>query len=346
MANVAPDHGRRPHCGGLLQPGLVAGIASDDPSILLTAGDGAEPLPIAILSFDRPRYLKKVLLSLRRQIGHSQPVVLFQDGAWNPHSRQLKGNPWAVAECIGLFRRVIPWGTVAVSDVNLGIAANYERAEQEMFGRLRAKHALFLEDDMVLSPNYLTVTRMLLDLAKHDRRISYVSAYGNFWAEPPEQEARRGELIHMHENWGFAMTCEAWLAERPFRREYLALLHDTDYTERNHEAIIRFYREHGWNTLITSQDSARWIASLELGRVRLTTFPCHARNIGRRGVHSTGAIYDQSGISGAHFFTGPLCAPEPPTDAQIAKWIATERARFTTEPKAFYAGHLTGAAGI
>jgi hypothetical protein len=321
-------------------PDPVDGIASDDPSVLRSAGDRAEALPIAMLSFDRPRYLKRVLLRLRRQIGPSQPVVFLQDGAWNLHSRRLKASPWAVAECIRLFRRVIPWGTVAASDINLGIAANYERAEQEMFARLAAKHALFLEDDMVLSPNYLTVIRMLLDLAKHDRRISYVSAYGNFWAGLFEQEARRCELIHMHENWGFAMTREAWLAERPFRREYLALLHGTDYTERN---IIRFYREHGWNTLITSQDSARWIASLELGRVRLTTFPCHARNIGRQGVHSTNEIYHQSGISGARFFAGPLCAPEPPTDAQIATWIATERARFTTEPKAFYAGHLTGA---
>jgi len=272
--------------------------------------------------------------------GHS--IFLFQDGAWNPHSRQTKGDPDDIAKCVTMFRNIIPWGIVAISARNLGIASNYERAEQEIFGRMKAPQALFLEDDMLLSPNFLTVTRMLVQLAKRQQRIGYVSAYGNFWASLSEQAARKRELIHMHENWGFAMTRQTWLAERPFRQAYLRLLEGTDYTQRDAKAILQFYQRRGWKTSVTSQDAARWIASLELGKVRLTTFACNARYIGRVGVHGSGELYDQSGLAGAIFCTGPPCLPDPPTNEQITDWLETERRRFTSEPQPFYAGHETG----
>jgi hypothetical protein len=298
--------------------------------------------PIAILSFDRPDYLQRVLLSLRPQVSQADRIVLFQDGARNPYSKQQKADPGMIDACIQIFRSSIPWGIVAASEHNLGIADNYERAEREIFKELDAPAGLFLEDDLVLSPNYLAVTEMLLDLAQRDRRISYVSAYGHFWADPADQMARRRDLIHMHENWGFAMTQEAWRAERPFRRQYLKLVQGRDYTQRDHDAIVRFYRNRGWNLKPTSQDAARWIASIELGRVRLTTFPCHARYIGRHGVHFTEEAYERAGFASSQLFGGTPIVPNPPTDRQFAQWLAEERGRFKDEPKAFYPGHVTG----
>ncbi len=303
------------------------------------ARDDASPLTIAILSFDRPSYLEQVLHSLRPQVNRNDTIFLFQDGAWNPHSQQAKGSTAGIDKCVALFRSIIPWGIVKTSGYNLGVAENYERAEQELFERMQCPHALFLEDDLVLSPNYLAVTQMLLSLAQGEPRISYVSAYGNFWASLDEQTRRKRELMHMHENWGFALTRKTWLAERPFRRDYLNLLQGADYTQRDSRAIVQFYEKRGSNNRVTSQDAARWIASVELGKVRLTTFPCHARNIGRVGVHFTKALYDRTRLAGARFFTGRPCAPDPPTDKQITDWLATERARFTTEPRPFYPGY-------
>ena len=299
-------------------------------------------VPIAILSFNRPTYLREVLLSLRPQVDKYDCIYLFQDGAWNPYSGQSKAHPVAISTCIDIFREILPWGIVAASDRNLGVAENYERAEQEIFGRLQSQCAVFLEDDLVLSPNFLPVTLMLLDLARREPRISYVSAYGHLWAALPEQKLRERELIHMHENWGFAMTRKAWLAERPFRHEYLRFVEGRDYTQRDDESIISFYKQRGWETTLTSQDVARWIASLELGKVRLTTFPCHARNIGRVGVHVTEAFYDQAKLGSSIFFPDRPRRPEPPTEAQFALWLDTERRRFTTEPHPFYFPHATG----
>lgn len=303
---------------------------------------GRERCPIAILSYDRPHYLEQVLQSLRPQVDRQDHILLFQDGGQNAYGAQRNADPEAIAACVRLFRTILPWGTVMPSPLNLGIAGNYERAEQEIFARLQAPCGLFLEDDMVLSPNYLGVIDTLLDLAKAEPRISYVSAYGNFWAPAEAQLARPRELIHMHENWGFAMTREAWLDERPFRQAYLRLLEGGDYTERNAEAIMQFYRNRGWTTTVTSQDGARWIASLELGKVRVTTFPCHARYIGRVGVHFTEQLYDQGRFASAIFFPGRPQRPDPPTDAQIGAWLDVERRRFTTGELPFYHGHAAG----
>src|SRR5262245_64406489 len=106
-------------------------------------------MPLAILSFDRPEYLDAVLRSLRPQVSRQDRIILFQDGAWNPYSRQQKCDPRAIDACIKSYQRIIPWGAVAASEHNVGIAENYERAEQEIFGNLQASFGLFLEDDLV-----------------------------------------------------------------------------------------------------------------------------------------------------------------------------------------------------
>lgn len=296
-------------------------------------------MPIAILSFNRPQYLEQVLRSLRGQVSEADTIVLVQDGVRNPYSGRVKATTESIQQCIDLFRAMVPWGTVLASRVNLGIALNYERAENYVFRTLRSPQALILEDDLVLSPQYLHVIRWLLGIAQEDRRISYVSAYGNMWASPDEQRRRQDEVQHMHENWGFAMTRQAWLDERPFRRSYLRMLKRRDYSQRDHKGIEAFYKQRGWTTSVTSQDAARWIASLELGKVRITTFACHARYIGEFGEHFTPEHYFRCGFDRTVMLDSPATKPQAPTSQQIDSWLARERARFTGEGRPFYAGH-------
>lgn len=298
-------------------------------------------MPIAILSFNRPRYLREVLKSLRGQVSKRDEIVLFQDGATNPHSGRVKASQQDIRACVDLFKAIIPWGKVIEADRNLGIAMNYERAETYFFADRLRPYALFLEDDLVLSPNYLVVVRNLLKIAETDERISYVSAYGNMWASREEQYRRRAELQHMHENWGFAMTRAAWLGERPFREQYLALVKDLDYSQRDNAAIIAFYADRGWNTRVTSQDCARWIASVELGKVRLTSFSCHARYIGEEGEHFTPQHFHACGFGRTEMFEGPPDHLAAPSSAEIEVFLEVERRRFKGIVGPFYQGHAT-----
>ena len=297
------------------------------------------PMHIAILSFNRPHYLRLVLNSLRVQVCERDEICLVQDGAVNPWSGRVKASHKSIRECVDIFRSTIPWGAVLQSRDNLSIALNYERAERHFFETLCRPHALFLEDDLVLSPQYLRATQALLELAQSEKRIAYVSAYGNMWASLGEQRRRQTELQHMHENWGFAMTREAWLDERPFRKQYLALLDGHDYSQRDNHRIMDFYRKRGWNVNITSQDAARWIASVELGKVRLTTFACHARYIGETGEHFTPQLYRDGEFDKTLMIDTPVAAPSLPTSEQIETWLENERKRFKGEAGAFYKGH-------
>ncbi|MCX7675794.1 MAG: hypothetical protein N2Z59_00255, partial [Alteraurantiacibacter sp.] len=271
-----------------------------------TGRDAPRSYPIAVLSFDRPVYLRAVLESLVRQVSPDDQVILFQDGARNRHSGRQKADPAKIDSCMKLFRRHFPTGEIHLADENLGIAWNYERAERHVFETLGAEAGLFLEDDLVLSPNYLDAIDMLLEFAFADARIGYVSAYGDFWAKRSEQAANLTRTLPMHENWGAALTRESWMAERKFRLAYLKLVNDIDYSHRDHNAIRKFYHERGWTTEITSQDCARWIACLERGAVRITTRACHARYIGEQGEHFTREIYRKGRFAGTKVYKGEL----------------------------------------
>ena len=89
-----------------------------------TGRDTPRSYPIAILSFDRPAYLRPVLKSLARQTSPDDRVILFQDGAFNRYSGRRKADPRNVASCINLFRQYFPRGEVCESPENLGIAFN------------------------------------------------------------------------------------------------------------------------------------------------------------------------------------------------------------------------------
>ena len=295
--------------------------------------------PIAILSFDRPHYLRAVVESLRPQISPSDPVILFQDGGYNRFSERQKGDPMAIRACVAIFKSIIPWGEVQFAADNLGIAANYGRAEHHLFEDLGAEAALILEDDLVLSPRYLDVLRPLLRIALQDERIGYVSAYGNLWASAREQHRHRRELLPMHENWGAAFTRKSWLAEQPLRQAFNKLLAGRDYSHRDHDAIKTFYAERGWTNIVTGQDSIRWISCVERGAIRLTTFTCHARYIGIEGDNSIPSLYRAARHGRSTIYDGRLPRLRPPSDRTMAIWLEEERARFQGRGKPFYPGH-------
>src|SRR4029079_742033 len=89
--------------------------------------------PIFIMSFNRPDYLSQVLKSLVEQVPadiNNRKVVLFQDGAVNLVSQKRRARDEDILACIDVFRTAFPDGEIQASSVNLGVALNFDRAEQ------------------------------------------------------------------------------------------------------------------------------------------------------------------------------------------------------------------------
>ena len=290
--------------------------------------DDRRPLTIVVISCMRPHYLREVLLSLVPQVTKHDEVFLFQDGRRNPFSQRGVASEVIVDSCVSLFLSAFPKGRVFRSAENLGIAGNYRRAEQYVFEALNRPVGLFLEDDLVLAPNYLPVISDLIELALRNNRIGYVSAYGNFWASLEQQEDECGRLQRMHENWGAALTRSSWEAQKPVRERYWNLISDSDYKLRRQDLIRKLYANLGYNCFYTTQDSSRWIASLAAGMVRLTTATCHARYIGAIGEHSDNSFYNRHRFKDSIFFPGrPVIGL--PTKQQLDDWLAADLTEFS-----------------
>ncbi|HTR11911.1 MAG TPA: hypothetical protein VMI72_01335 [Roseiarcus sp.] len=289
-------------------------------------------LTVALLSFNRPEYLRNVVRSLFAQLVPGDEVFLFQDGGWNPFSGNRKASEDELGACVRLFASedVSAEGVerrVYHSPVNLGIAGNYRRAEQYAFEVLGRSSAVLLEDDLVLGPHYLEAIADLLELAAGEPRIGYVSAYGDFWAPLTRQQEQADELIPMHENWGAGLTRSSWLAQKPIRERYWELVRNADYSLRDNEAIRDFYRSLGYSCVISSQDASRWIACRAAGMVRLTTATCHAQYIGKVGEHARPDLYEHWKFGRAELFPERPVIRRP-SDEQFDEWLQADAAAF------------------
>src|SRR5437763_15159918 len=100
--------------------------------------------PIAVMSFDRPHYLEVVLRSLKSQTVPIAPgkIFLFQDGYRSKTGNDLTA-PRLTEQCVALFHAIFPRSKAFVSIENLGVAWNFARAENYLFGELGAEAAYF-----------------------------------------------------------------------------------------------------------------------------------------------------------------------------------------------------------
>ncbi|HEU4825046.1 MAG TPA: hypothetical protein VFS85_01120, partial [Dongiaceae bacterium] len=88
-------------------------------------------------------------------------IHLFQDGAVNRYSGVRYADDSAIEACVRLFREVFPRGHVHASVPNIGTCENFLRAERFAFVTLKAPVAYFFEDDLVLSPHYVSALDVL-----------------------------------------------------------------------------------------------------------------------------------------------------------------------------------------
>jgi hypothetical protein len=272
--------------------------------------------PISIMSFSRPHYLVQVLKSVAAQRDadvESREIYLFQDGNISPFTGS-KMPEQLVRENEALFREFFPRGRVMTASRNLGIALNFDRAERFLFEERDAAAAVFLEDDMVLSPHYLNVLDHLIAMAFSEPRVGYVAAYGDARISLDRQRANPKGFIALGQHWAFGLLRRQWLMNRPYVEQYLALVRDCDYQLRDDEQVFNLFSSWGFGRPASSQDAAKGIACCINRTIKLNTFACYAKYIGVEGEHGTQEFYDEMQFSKAEMYPEAILDFSRPPD--------------------------------
>jgi hypothetical protein len=278
-------------------------------------------LPIALMSFDRPDMIEPVLQSIVRQKpveGVEFDYYLFQDGWVNRTDGSNKCDPDAARACVSIFKQYVPEGRAMVSQTNLGVAGNFDRAERTFFIENEYPAAFFFEDDMVLRPGYFETMVQLLKVAQTTPHIGMFSAYGHKVSTPHHvQVEKRDQICLMNEhNWAFGITRECWLARNELLKEYLEILGPIDYRDRKKfhpkiYALQRLLGRHG-KGYHSSQDSMKNLACEALGYFRVTTFTNNAQYIGRTGEHMDESRFYARGYHNTVLYRGEQTPFEMP----------------------------------
>ncbi|WP_439549574.1 hypothetical protein, partial [Falsiroseomonas sp.] len=270
--------------------------------------------PIAVMSFNRPDYLRQVLASLAAQEGaaiEEREVILFQDNWRNAHSGRVCAEAAEIEACIAVFREIFPAGRVMAAADNIGVAENFFRAETHMFREIGADCAYFFEDDLVLEPNYLATLDRLRDACAASGagagagagagggvgQVGYFACYGELKASEEDQRKKARALQRLGHLWGFGLFRRHWEEMQPVMADYYAMTLGRDYRDRPGAEILRHYRARGIDVGVSSQDDVKKAVTYFLGRVALNTALVHARYIGAVGLHMNPAKFEASGFT-------------------------------------------------
>jgi hypothetical protein len=284
---------------------------------------------IAILSFDRFDYLEKVLKSLTLNDLKNIDVYCFQDNHTTAFGNKV-ANEENIKKCTFLFKKYFPNETLIMSPYNLGIALNLDKAEKLLFEDKKYEEVIFLEDDLVLEPTYISTLKYMFDKFGEDERVGMISAYGaNVLNSLEVQEENKSKLAIMHHNWGFGLTRKWWNKRQPLVQEYLdKFMLGKEYRKRDNVAIREwlyekrkeskriqaFFEKSDYTKFATSQDGIQYLSTLMSGAIRITCFPNYAKYIGEKGVHYTPEQFKDWNFHKQVIYKGELGEIEDLTD--------------------------------
>ena len=269
----------------------------------LGAGNG---MKVALLSHNRPDYLKQVIDSIKQQTYQDgMDIHFFQDGCINAYSWRKTANQSDITKCLNMFKENFPSGKVYESKSNIGICENWRFAEHTMFNELNATEVLFLEDDLVLSKYYFETISNMFDEFRDDPSIGMFNAYGEC---KENKEPIRTTMKSMGHLWSYGTTKKSWEQRQDFFNEYCELVEGTDYAFRPVKEIYELYDNYGANPLVAhSQDGAKCISMMLCGQIKISPSCNLAKYIGAQGFHATPMFYNKMGFGDMPVYEeGPL----------------------------------------
>lgn len=154
---------------------------------------------ITIAAYNRPRLLQGLLDSLSSQVSDlaDYELLLCVDGGGSRHSEVVE-----VAKSVDFMDSI-----VLCQRGNVGINENTYSAMDFVFSQLDSDWNLYLEDDLVLAPDALSLVEHFLDLDKH---LHQAASYCLCNLRPKSSNPNRIRISRRFCSWGFLMKRKRW----------------------------------------------------------------------------------------------------------------------------------------
>ena len=268
--------------------------------------NSAEPAPVALFAYRRPRHLEAVLAALaRNDLAEQTPLHVFCDGPKEDSHREGVAEVRALARAARGFARV----QVVEREANAGLARSIIEGVTTTVatnGRV-----IVVEDDLVTSPYFL---RYMNDGLAHYATSSEVASI-HAYAFPVRTPLPETFFLRGSDCWGWATWARAWKVFEPDGTKLLAALRSQGLTR-----LFDFDGTYGYTRMLEDQiagrnDSwaVRWYASAFLTGM-LTLYPGRSlvRNIGNEGsgthtLVATDAFESGLATTPVQVGTAPLC---------------------------------------
>ena len=279
---------------------------------------------LLLVGFNRPVYFKQVLTSLEQNPeAHTLDLFVYLDGG--PQARQ--------EELMAILQRSsLANLRIVCRQSNWGIGRNLIGARRDIFDRYQYDRLVLFEDDLVLSPTYISTVLKLSDWAHQYDNIGTVMGFN---LNTDGRDKQRGDLDKViatnRHFWGYCLTRRVWDHIKPVLYEYEErFLQGRSYRQRNDrkirwqfipywmnqprrqpkgpllevpESVIQppYPRQRQWWKGITSQDGITALALWVGGYLRLTTLVPRGAYIGQKGFHAKPRSFKKHGFDRQQF---------------------------------------------
>jgi hypothetical protein len=179
------------------------------------------PAPIVVFGYNRPLHLERCLQALAQaELAAESSLFIFCDGAKSEADAAAVEETRRVARAASGFSNL----TVREAPANFGLATSVSQGVSEIckeFGRV-----IVVEDDIVVSPAFLSHMNQALERYKENEAVMQVSGFmfGLDFGPPA-----RSFFMRMTTSWGWATWQRAWakFSNDPSRIDLAAIDADT-----------------------------------------------------------------------------------------------------------------------
>jgi glycosyltransferase involved in cell wall biosynthesis len=250
--------------------------------------------PVALFAYRRPHHLRKVVESLLANPEASDTdLVIFSDAAKSDEDQESVNAVRSCANAVSGFRKV----TVVERDKNYGLSKSITdgvTALCEEYGRVAV-----VEDDVVVSPFFLSWINRALDKYESDDRVISVGCY----VFPTVSDLPETYFLNITDCWGWAVWKRSWDVYEPDGTKLFDQLRQRCLTQRFNLDGAYPYMEMLQRQIAGRNDSwaVRWYATAVLSG-GLTIYPGRSMtmNIGfdGTGTHCAGEHVYETQLAG------------------------------------------------